>query len=773
MSTADDEIRNDLEQSDTQKLRRLTPEELGRAAAETSRVPAQVGAPPPAQSAWSSRWLIPIGLAAAVIILVILFGLSRNRPTEPAAAPLVVADTSPNSAGSGEIVAPAAASDETGIEDPSGDQLLVPGVSGAAENPRLTAGDGLPGGDVGADALLGTGIEIHGAQDFCASPQLVAPANSHVFNADEVPLLKWAYDCPLGSQEFFAVRIWKDEESNNKVGFWVTEPQLAPAFEGFGSGRYHWSVAVVHKEPGKETVTVAEAESSQWFEWHESDQPFATLSSPCLSFDQLPSDVIMLKPSEAMSTTITLPVIDKCGEYESELWAVDAMPRPLIPPLEDLSIDSETDSVLAAFAANGSGIYRTEIRVWYPGELTPLSVHVIINVADDAQEAPVNHLPHKPRAPRPPNRSVGVAPNLVKLIWSGGDPDGDNVSYRVLFGESPSPGTEICTTAGQTLCTVRGLRPGITYFWQVIAYDEHGAATNGDIWQFTTAVGKACALPRLTAPPNGRLFEPDEQPILKWTYNCPLAPNEYFEIVLWDPADHDNFGREQVKAFYWTKESELALPAYSNIDNAGMSGLNYWSVRTVRFNGRPDHVVYRFQENARWFEWQEAALSPTPTATILPTTTNTPTATATPKPPTSTPTSTAVPKPATPTATSIPPIFTITSTATPMPPTHTPTATATPMPPSHTPTPTWTPIPPTHTPTSTATPEPPTYTPTSTATPEPPTHTPTSTATPEPPTYTPTSTATPEPPTHTPTSTATPEPPTHTPTPTATPEPPA
>ena len=324
-----------------------------------------------------------------------------------------------------------------------------------------------------------------------------------------------------------------------KLDSGLTESQLAPAFEGFGSGRYHWSVAVVRKEPGKDTVTVAEGRSSQWFEWHEADEPFVTISSPCLSFEQLPSETIILRSSEAISKTIVLPVIDQCGEYESELWAVDAMPRPLIPPLEDLTIDTGTDSVLATFTANGSGKYRTEIRVWYPGEVVPLSVQVIITVADDAQDVPVNHLPHKPREPRPPNRSVGVAPDVVRLIWSGGDPDGDHVSYRVLFGQGPSPSRELCTTTGQTLCTVRNLRPGTTYFWQVKAYDEHGASSSGDIWQFTTAVGNVCALPSLTAPPNGQLFKADKVPVLKWIYNCPLAPNEYFEVVLWDPADHD------------------------------------------------------------------------------------------------------------------------------------------------------------------------------------------------------------------------------------------
>jgi intein/homing endonuclease len=97
---------------------------------------------------------------------------------------------------------------------------------------------------------------------------------------------------------------------------------------------------------------------------------------------------------------------------------------------------------------------------------------------------PSNQPPNIPSYPNPANGATGVSVT-VGLSWTGGDPDGDPVTYDVYFGStSPPP----IVKSGQ-LGTA--YNPGTmilytTYYWKIVAWDNHSASTEGPIWRFTT-----------------------------------------------------------------------------------------------------------------------------------------------------------------------------------------------------------------------------------------------------------------------------------------------
>jgi hypothetical protein len=97
----------------------------------------------------------------------------------------------------------------------------------------------------------------------------------------------------------------------------------------------------------------------------------------------------------------------------------------------------------------------------------------------------VNNPPYTPSNPSPSNHATGVS-IYADLSWSGGDPDvGDTVTYDVYFGVSSSPPL---VSSGQSASTYDPgtLSYSTTYYWKIVAKDNHGASTVGPVWDFTT-----------------------------------------------------------------------------------------------------------------------------------------------------------------------------------------------------------------------------------------------------------------------------------------------
>lgn len=107
----------------------------------------------------------------------------------------------------------------------------------------------------------------------------------------------------------------------------------------------------------------------------------------------------------------------------------------------------------------------------------------IYHFTTEAYVPPVNHPPNTPSNPDPSNHATGV--DIDKnMSWTGGDPDGDAVTYDVYFNNSV---TLVKVSSNQSGLTYD---PGTmtyseTYYWRIVAWDSHGERTTGPVWDFT------------------------------------------------------------------------------------------------------------------------------------------------------------------------------------------------------------------------------------------------------------------------------------------------
>ena len=94
-----------------------------------------------------------------------------------------------------------------------------------------------------------------------------------------------------------------------------------------------------------------------------------------------------------------------------------------------------------------------------------------------------NHPPVKPSLIYPADGAVDVALNIT-LKWECSDPDGDSLKYDVYFGES-LPLQKIASNISKNEY-VPSLDYGKTYYWRIVAWDEHGAKNESNVWHFST-----------------------------------------------------------------------------------------------------------------------------------------------------------------------------------------------------------------------------------------------------------------------------------------------
>jgi hypothetical protein len=115
-----------------------------------------------------------------------------------------------------------------------------------------------------------------------------------------------------------------------------------------------------------------------------------------------------------------------------------------------------------------------------------------------------NNPPYEPSNPNPPDGATNVSGDSISL--TGGDPDGDTVTYDLYCGSTTNPPLLF---ENMTITKyVFGCEFNMTYYWKIVAWDEHGASTPGPIWTFTTGENHPPEAPKVWwSPKHPKPFE--------------------------------------------------------------------------------------------------------------------------------------------------------------------------------------------------------------------------------------------------------------------------
>ena len=114
-----------------------------------------------------------------------------------------------------------------------------------------------------------------------------------------------------------------------------------------------------------------------------------------------------------------------------------------------------------------------------------------------------NNPPYTPSTPYPPNGTTNAS-ICGNLSWTGGDPDGDNVTYDVYFGEGSGNPPKIADDIEVTWFQLPfSLDFETSYVWKVVAEDEYGVNNSSPLWIFTTEANLPPYEPSNPHPPDG------------------------------------------------------------------------------------------------------------------------------------------------------------------------------------------------------------------------------------------------------------------------------
>lgn len=128
-----------------------------------------------------------------------------------------------------------------------------------------------------------------------------------------------------------------------------------------------------------------------------------------------------------------------------------------------------------------------------------------------------NSDPDKPELVAPANNSANVTARGLTLKWiSGGDPDGDNLTFTVMFDtDIRFTNPEKVNVGSATSYTIEELEFGKKYYWKVIAKDGYGGERISGTYAFTTEVAPRLKGITLISPADTSVV--GEQPVeLTW-----------------------------------------------------------------------------------------------------------------------------------------------------------------------------------------------------------------------------------------------------------------
>jgi len=148
-----------------------------------------------------------------------------------------------------------------------------------------------------------------------------------------------------------------------------------------------------------------------------------------------------------------------------------------------------------------------------------------------------NTPPFPPSDPNPTNGSTGVSID-ADLSWTGGDSDGDNVSYDIKFGDT-NPPSIVARNQTSTTYNIGTMEYNTSYYWQIVAWDTQGDFTNGPVWNFTTESNTPPNTPQISGPSSGTI---DISYQYTFVTTDPNGDDVYYYVKWGDGQVEDWFG---------------------------------------------------------------------------------------------------------------------------------------------------------------------------------------------------------------------------------------
>ena len=130
--------------------------------------------------------------------------------------------------------------------------------------------------------------------------------------------------------------------------------------------------------------------------------------------------------------------------------------------------------------SNGTGYYE----FYSIGKKAGSVDEIAPGVADATCRFAINSNPYTPSNPSPADESIEVSVD-ADLSWTGGDPDGDSVTYDIYFGTA-SPPPKIVSNQSGTSYDPGTMNNNQIYYWKIVAWDDHSVYTEGPTWKFAT-----------------------------------------------------------------------------------------------------------------------------------------------------------------------------------------------------------------------------------------------------------------------------------------------
>lgn len=206
------------------------------------------------------------------------------------------------------------------------------------------------------------------------------------------------------------------------------------------------------------------------------------------------------------------------------------------PDGDDVTYDvyfEASDNTPDVLICNDTATYSCD-----PGTLSYSTDYYWQVIANDGQDittgviwvfttiAATNNPPYSPTNPSPADNANSVSIS-ADLSWTGGDPDGNNITYDVYFeANNSSPSQLLCNDVASTGCDPGTLNYSTHYYWQVVASDGV-ATTPGPVWDFVT---RTC-IPDLLSPDEGAILD--------------NGRSDFLDPVIWDFDWSDCSGASQ------------------------------------------------------------------------------------------------------------------------------------------------------------------------------------------------------------------------------------